>query len=81
MVVPFPFTDRQAAKRRPALIVSSPRFNDAHEQAILAMTAAAGVMLESSYSSPAGDESVFPRPSDVSESSIAAGELQSATAS
>ena len=82
MVVPFPFTDRQAAKRRPALIVSFARFNDAHEQAILAMTAAAaGVMLESSYSSPAGDESVFPRPSDVSESSIAAGELQSATAS
>ena len=37
MVVPFPFTDRRAAKRRPGLIVSSARFNDAHEQAILAM--------------------------------------------
>ena len=37
VVVPFPFTDRRAAKRRPALIVSSAHFNDAHEQAILAM--------------------------------------------
>ena len=37
VVVPFPFTDRRAAKRRPALIVSSALFNDAHEQAILAM--------------------------------------------
>ncbi len=37
VVVPFPFTDRQAAKRRPALIVSSADFNQAHEQSILAM--------------------------------------------
>ncbi len=37
VVVPFPFTDRRAAKRRPALIVSSAHFNEAHEQAILAM--------------------------------------------
>ena len=37
VVVPFPFTDRRAAKRRPALIVSSAYFNAAHEQAILAM--------------------------------------------
>ena len=37
VVVPFPFTDRSAAKRRPALIVSSARFNQAHGQAILAM--------------------------------------------
>ena len=37
VVVPFPFTDRKAAKRRPALIVSSAHFNGAHEQAILAM--------------------------------------------
>ena len=37
MVVPFPFTDRRAAKRRPALIVSSAHFNNTHEQAILAM--------------------------------------------
>ena len=37
VVVPFPFTDRQAAQRRPALVVSSAEFNMAHEQAILAM--------------------------------------------
>ena len=37
VVVPFPFTDRRAAKRRPALIVSSAGFNEAHEQSILAM--------------------------------------------
>ena len=37
VVVPFPFTDRRASKRRPALVVSSARFNEAHEQAILAM--------------------------------------------
>ena len=37
VVVPFPFTDRRAAKRRPALIVSSARFNEAHEQAVMAM--------------------------------------------
>ena len=43
VVVPFPFTDRRAARRRPALIVSSARFNDAHGQAILAMvTSTAG---------------------------------------
>ena len=37
VVVPFPFTDRRAVKRRPALIVSSASFNEAHEQSILAM--------------------------------------------
>ena len=37
VVVPFPFTDRQTAKRRPALIVSSADFNAAHPQSILAM--------------------------------------------
>ncbi|MDE0343678.1 MAG: type II toxin-antitoxin system PemK/MazF family toxin [Deltaproteobacteria bacterium] len=37
VVVPFPFTDRQTSKRRPALVVSSADFNDAHEQSILAM--------------------------------------------
>lgn len=43
VVVPFPFTDRQAAKRRPALVVSSTAFNTAHDQTILAMiTSAAG---------------------------------------
>ena len=37
VVVPFPFADRLAAKRRPALVVSSGEFNDSHEQTILAM--------------------------------------------
>ena len=37
VVVPFPFADRLAAKRRPALVVSSRDFNDSHEQTILAM--------------------------------------------
>lgn len=37
VVVPFPFTDRETSKRRPALVVSSLDFNDAHEQSILAM--------------------------------------------
>ena len=41
VVVPFPFTDRSAAKRRPSLVVSSARFNDAHEQTILAMITSA----------------------------------------
>ncbi len=37
VVVPFPFTDRNAAKRRPALVVSSARFSNWHEQLVLAM--------------------------------------------
>ena len=37
VVVPFPFTDRQATKRRPALVVSSKAFNRAHAHSILAM--------------------------------------------
>ena len=41
-VVPFPFTDRLATKRRPALIVSSTDFNEAHAQSILAMITSAG---------------------------------------
>ncbi len=42
VVVPFPFTDRRATKRRPALIVSSANFNGAHEQSILAMITSVG---------------------------------------
>ena len=42
VVIPFPFTDRQATKRRPALVVSSTDFNEAHEQSILAMITSAG---------------------------------------
>ncbi len=42
VVVPFPFTHRQAVKRRPALIVSAANFNRAHEQSILVMITSAG---------------------------------------
>ena len=42
VVVPFPFTDREADRRRPALVVSSPDFNAIHEQSILAMITSAG---------------------------------------
>ena len=42
VVVPFPFTDQSAAKRRPALIVSSASFNETHEQSTLAMITSAG---------------------------------------
>lgn len=41
VVVPFPFTDRQAARRRPSLVVSSPDFNALHDQSILAMITSA----------------------------------------
>jgi mRNA interferase MazF len=37
VVVPFPFTDKVGAKRRPALIVSTSAFNRSHDQAVLAM--------------------------------------------
>ena len=37
VVVPFPFTDQPTVKRRPALVISSNSFNDAHQQSILAM--------------------------------------------
>ena len=41
VVVPFPFTDRQADRRRPALVVSSFDFNASHDQSILAMITSA----------------------------------------
>ncbi len=41
VVVPFPFTDRQATKRRPALVVSSTGFNDGSGNAVLAMITSA----------------------------------------
>ena len=31
VVIPFPFKDRRATRRRPALIVSSANFNRTHE--------------------------------------------------
>ena len=37
VVVPFPFTDRTATKKRPALVCSSRAFNDASGHVVLAM--------------------------------------------
>ncbi|MDP1996755.1 MAG: type II toxin-antitoxin system PemK/MazF family toxin [Gallionella sp.] len=37
VAVPFPLTDRDATKRRPALVVSNERFNQQHNQLVLAM--------------------------------------------
>lgn len=41
VVVPFPFTDRAAARRRPALVVSKGPFNAAHGVVVLAMITSA----------------------------------------
>ena len=37
VAVPFPFTDRDATKRRPALVISNESFNRQHNQIVLAM--------------------------------------------
>jgi len=37
VAVSFPFTDRDASKRRPALVISNERFNQQHNQLVLAM--------------------------------------------
>ncbi len=37
VIVPFPFTDRDTSRRRPALVVSSEGFHTRHRQSILAM--------------------------------------------
>ncbi len=37
VVVPFPFTDRDAHKRRPALVISSKNFNQKSGHSVLAM--------------------------------------------
>ena len=37
VAVPFPFTDREAEKRRPALVISKEKFNQQHKQLVLAM--------------------------------------------
>ena len=41
VVVPFPFTDIRASKRRPALVLSKAAFNDAHAVVALAMITSA----------------------------------------
>ena len=42
VVVPFPFTDRDSSKRRPALVLSSAGFNQASGHSVLAMITSAG---------------------------------------
>ena len=41
VVVPFPFTDRNATKRRPALVMSSGGFNTTTQHSVLAMITSA----------------------------------------
>jgi mRNA interferase MazF len=41
VIGPFPFTDRAINKRRPALVLSTKSFNDAHKHIILAMITSA----------------------------------------
>ena len=41
VVVPFPFTDRDSSKRRPALVLSSADFNQASGHCVLAMITSA----------------------------------------
>jgi mRNA interferase MazF len=41
VVVPFPFTDRNASKRRPALVVSGEKFNQTTGHSVLAMITSA----------------------------------------
>lgn len=41
VVVPFPFTDRNASKRRPAMVMSSAAFNSASRHSVLAMITSA----------------------------------------
>jgi mRNA interferase MazF len=43
VVVPFPFTDKAAQKRRPAMVLSSARhFNDKARHSVMAMITSAG---------------------------------------
>ena len=42
VVVPFPFTDRNAIKRRPALVLSSHAFNQKVQHSVLSMITSAG---------------------------------------
>ncbi len=41
VIVPFPFTDRNASKRRPALVLSGAAFNQAAQHSVLAMVTSA----------------------------------------
>ena len=37
VTVPFPFTDRDATKRRPTLVISNAQFNHQYDQFVLVM--------------------------------------------
>ncbi len=41
VVVPFPFTERAASKRRPAIVISTGLFNKAQNNSVLAMITSA----------------------------------------
>jgi len=41
VVVPFPFTDQNAVKKRPALVLSGEIFNDSAQHSVLAMITSA----------------------------------------
>ena len=43
VAVPFPFMERPAVKRRPALVVSTHAFNAANDHTVMAMITAAGL--------------------------------------
>lgn len=43
VVVPFPFSDRDAAKRRPALVCSGAEFNNRAKHLVLAMITTAAL--------------------------------------
>ena len=42
VMVPFPFIDRNASKRRPALVLTSDRFSQQARHSVLAMITSAG---------------------------------------
>ena len=42
VVVPFPFTDSNASRRRPALVLSSSAFNQKAQHSVMAMITSAG---------------------------------------
>lgn len=41
VIVPFPFSERAASKRRPALVISNRSFNESHAHVVLAMITSA----------------------------------------
>lgn len=39
--VPFPFTDKNTSKRRPAIVISNPNYQTLHDHAVLCMVTSA----------------------------------------